>query len=241
MGSSPIKRGLLSTEGLEALVNLRPEESDYALIGHIALNLTALEYQIETLIWYYMESVDKGHIATARLGPVSKTEMLDTFVEWIEPDDGVADAIAWGSKCFGILRESRNSIIHGYNFKADRKAGKLTIERRTKSLVFDSFLMFEINRDILRQVKRDQEALAMYMWRLEEALKRRPAGAIGPNLPPPTEPLELPEKPALPASLSPLPHDPPKSTRRQRQELAAKEAKEAMRGRRGKKPRKEKV
>lgn len=204
--------------------NMSPEVSDYALIGHIALNLTALEYQIESLIWYYMEDVDKGHIATARMGSISKTEMLATLVEWIEPDDGIADAIAWASQCFHVLRESRNSIIHGYNFKADRRAGTLSIERRTKSLVFDSFLLYEINREVLAQVKRDQEILAMYMWKLDRALRQRPQKVLGPNRPPPAKPAQLPDKPALPSSLSPLPHETPKSARRQRAELAEKEA-----------------
>jgi len=227
MGSSPIKRGLLSAEGLEALMNQEPEECDYALIGKIALQLTGLEYQLETLVWYYMEDVDKGHIATARIGPIGKTDILATLVEWIEPDDGVSDAINWAIQSFHTLRENRNSIIHGFNFKADRKAGKLMIERRTKSLVFDAFQRFEINRKVLEQVHADQQALAMYIWRLERLLKMRPTGSIGPNVDPPTQPLRLPDKPSQPKKLTPLDFEAAKSVRRLRRERAEADAKRA--------------
>lgn len=182
MGSSfPITSGLLGEH-----INRSPEESDFALIGRIALQHTGLEYQLETLVWYYMEDVDKGHIATARLGAVEKTDMLATFVEWTEPDDGIAEVLSWVIKCFHILRLNRNSVIHGFNFRADRRAKKLIIERRTKSLVFDAFQTFEISRDILRQVSTDQTALAMFIFKLNNIVQERPKGSIGPNLPTPS-------------------------------------------------------
>jgi hypothetical protein len=227
MGSTPVTTGLLGPDGLSEIINQEPEERDYALIGKIALQQTSIEYQLECLIWYYMESVDLGHIATTRLGSVSKTEMLETLVEWIEPDDGVANAITWAIKCFHILRESRNSIIHGYNFKADRRAGKLLIERRTKSLIFDAFQIFEINRDVLEQVSSDQIGLSMFLWRLEQRVTHRPAGSIGHDVPPPDEPARLPARPSEPAPLVPLPHETPKSSRRLRAEHALTEARQA--------------
>lgn len=212
---------------MEDFINGSPEESDYALIGRIALQQTALEYQIEALIWHYMGDVDLGHIATAKLGNAARTEMLSTIVEWIEPDDGIAESIEWAIRYFHILRDNRNAIIHGFNFRADRKAGKLIIERRTKSLVFDAFQVFEINRGVLHQVRNDQVTLSMYLWKLRDIIERRPSEAIGPNLPPPSEPAQLPSKPLLPAPLVPLPHEAPKSERHQRRALAEKEARES--------------
>lgn len=224
MGSGSTTGGI-APEGVADFINGSPEESDYALIGRIALQQTALEYQIEALIWHYVGDIDLGHIATAKLGNAARTDMLSTIVEWIEPDDGIAEAIEWAIKCFHILRDNRNSIIHGFNFRADRRAGKLIIERRTKSLVFDAFQVFEINRVVLHQVSNDQVSTSIYLWRLREIIERRPAGAIGPNLPPPSEPARLPSKPPLPAPLVSLPHEAPKSARHQRREFAATNAK----------------
>jgi hypothetical protein len=225
----------LLVESLLEADNRRPSEGDYAAIGKIALLQTSLEYQLEALVWYYMGDVDAGHIATASLGSQGKTEMLKTLVDWIEPDDGVADAINWAIKCFHDLRVKRNAIIHGYNFRADRRAKTLTIERRPRSLVFDAFEVFEISDNTLQNVCAEQEALSRYIWYTELLIKERPRSAIGPNLPPPTSPLRLPPKPASPEALNQLPFQAATSSRRQRQTLEVKEAKEAKRGRRGKK------
>jgi hypothetical protein len=218
---------MATSDLLDSILNSTPEESDYALIGRIALQQNALEYQLESLVWHYMEDVDKGHIATALLGCVQKTDMLATFVEWVEPDDHIAEAITWAIESFHILRINRNAVIHGYNFRADRKAGKLMIERRTKSLVFDSFQQFEINRKVLEQICADQSNLAMYLWRVQGSVERRPAGLLAPNPPPLLEHARLPAKPVRPASLSPLPHEVPKSARTLRRELAETDAKQA--------------
>jgi hypothetical protein len=217
----------LGLDSLKEFMNGKPDERDYALIGKIALQSTLIEYQLETLVWYYMESVDRGHIATAKLSSVDKAEMLKTFVEWIEPDDGLADAVNWAIACFHTLRQNRNSIIHGFNFRADKKAGKLIIEKRSRSLVFDAFQTFEINRQVLEQVNADQKALSMYIWRLNRAATERPPEAIGPNLPPPASPARLPTTHAPPAPLEPLPHEAPKSSRRLRAEQAQTGAKRA--------------
>jgi hypothetical protein len=219
--------GIGSPEILADYLNQSPEDEDYALIGRIALQHTGLEYQIETIIWYYMGDVDKGHIATATLGAVARTDMLEAFVEWTEPDDGIAEAIIWTIKQFHILRENRNSIIHAYNFRADRKAQRLILERRTKSLVMDRFQVFEINREVLEKVVGDQNTLALYVYMIFNIMRMRPSYAIGPNLPPPREPAVLPAKPSPPEPLSPLPHESAKSARRLRLELAEKEARES--------------
>ena len=108
--------------------NSRPTESDYAAIGKLALQHTSLEYQLEALVWTYIGDTDKSHIATAKMRMNQKIEALETLVEWTEPDDGIADAIEWATKCFNILRDSRNSVIHGFNFTADQSSGSFSLK-----------------------------------------------------------------------------------------------------------------
>jgi hypothetical protein len=207
--------------------NERPTESDYAKIGRIALQHTGLEYQIEALIWTYFGDTDKGHVATAKMGMTQKIEALKTLVEWTEPDDGIADAIEWAIKCFEVVRDNRNSVVHGYNFKADQSSGKLFIEKRKPGMVFDSHLQFEITPGVLAGICNEQMNLSSYIYLLQKIIDRRGPESIGPGIPAPSEPSPLPNRCALPSSLDPLPHQAPESTRRQRKSLQEMEAKAA--------------
>jgi hypothetical protein len=205
------------------MANERPSESDYAKIGKIALQHTGLEYQMESLVWFYMGDVDKAHIATSQMSVSQTTNMLKTLVEWTEPDDGIADAITYAIDGFHSLRLTRNYIVHGFNFKADNATEKLFIERRTKSFVFDEFERFELNARAFEQVITDQSNLSTYMWKLEKLLSQRGHAALGPNQPGSNANVSLPSKPAPPQVLKALPYEPAKSTRRQRQASLDKE------------------
>jgi hypothetical protein len=205
--------------------NSRPTEADFAAIGRIALQHTSLEYQLESMVWFYMGDTDKGHIATARMGMTEITDVLQTLVEWTEPDDGVADSIEWAIRCFNILRLNRNSVIHGYNFKADQSTGQLFIEKRSRSIVFDSFDQFVITPEVLAEIIARQSQLSFFIYTLQRKLEMRGPDAIGPNLPPPAEPFPLPARPPEPEKLTPLPREVPESMRSQRKSSLAKAAK----------------
>lgn len=224
MSKSSSPRGAI-LEAIEELRNERPDEGDYAKIGRIALSHTALEYQFETLVWAYMKDVDLGHIATSNLGVKEIEARLSTLVEWTEPDDFVADEIKWSLKAFDILRLNRNAIIHGFNFKADKKSGQLFLERRSNSVVFDSFMQYAFDATTLQQVVWDQERIADHLFFISRHIDRRGLDAIGPGLPPPSEPAALRPRPPLPHALAPLPREGPISTRRQRQASLEKAAK----------------
>lgn len=237
---STIAKGVIA-KALEDAANARPSESDYAAIGKLALQHTALEYQLEALIWAYMGDVDKGHIATAKMGIQEQTDALIALVDWTEPDDGIAEAIEWAVKCFHTLRISRNSVIHGYNFKADQRTGKLFIEQRSKNIVFDANLRFVINSDVLQDLLGQQVRLSTYLYLLQRIIDKRGPEAIGPGLPAPVEPSPLPPKFPEPEKLAPLPHQDAKSARRQRQaslelENEAKKLERKARQRREQKP-----
>ena len=201
-------------QAFKKFANERPTESDYAKIGRIALQHTGLEYQIEALIWTYFGDTDKGHIATAKMGMTQKIEALKTPVEWTKPDDGMAEAIEWAIKCFEIVRDNRNSVVHGYNFKANQSSGKLFIEKRKQGMVFDSFLQFEITPGVLAGISNEQMNLSSYIHLLQRIIDRRGPESIGPELPAASEPFPLPHRCALPSSLDPLPHQAHQSTRR---------------------------
>ena len=222
-----MSNGLLSPKTLGDIINTIPTERDFAVIGKVVLQHTGLENLLENLVWLYMKSIDRGHIATSQLGIQQLTDMLQTLVDWTEPEDAVAEAIEWGVAAFHILRLNRNSVVHGVNFKADKKADKLFIERKTKSLVFDSFEIFEINHAVLAKITEDQNALANYFYILLGALKARGPSWIGSGIEPPTSPLPLPSKPPEPKRLIPLPHESPLAPRRQRQASEATAAKQA--------------
>jgi hypothetical protein len=207
------------------LINAQPSETDYAMIGRITLQHTGLEYQLERLVWAYMGDVDKGHIATCRMGIQELTDTLLTLVEWTEPEDHLADAFEWAVNAFHKLRVKRNSIVHGFNFEADQKSGKLFISRRTRSIVFDDFEEFELTPAALAQVSHEQVALSSFLYRLAKALMTRGEAFIGHDVAPPNEPTPLPNRPREPETLTPLPHQAPESKRRQRkasQELEAR-------------------
>lgn len=204
--------------------NRQPTEADYAAIGRIALQHTSLEYQIEALVWTYFGDADKGRIATAKMGMTQRIETLKTLVEWTEPDDGIADAINWAISCFEIVRDSRNSVVHAYNFKADQSTGKLFLAKRTKSIVFDDFVQFEITPAILQQIVGKQVQISSFIYQIQRVLDLRGPKAIGPKLPAPTEPSPLPTRFAAPQKLQPQPHESPESNRRQRKSSQMLEA-----------------
>ena len=162
------------------------------------------------------------------MGMTQKIEALKTPVEWTKPDDGMAEAIEWAIKCFEIVRDNRNSVVHGYNFKANQSSGKPFIEKRKQGMVFDSFLQFEITPGVLAGISNEQMNLSSYIHLLQRIIDRRGPESIGPELPAASEPFPLPHRCALPSSLDPLPHQAHQSTRRQRkssQEMEAKAAK----------------
>lgn len=212
---------------LDEFRNKEPSETDYAEIGRIAVQHSSLEYQLESLVWRYMGDVDKGHIATARMGIREITDVLKTLVDWTEPDDALADSIEWGIQCFHELRLKRNRIIHGFNFSADQKSGKLFIEGRTRSIVFDAFDQFEICRKTLQRVTEEQVLLSMFLYDIHRHIDRRGLDAIGHDRPPPSELFQSSAKPPLPEKMTPIDRDAPKSIRRQRAELEATNAKRA--------------
>lgn len=201
---------------IDEYINSQPTTEDYAQIGRITLQHTSLEFELETLVWKYMGDLDKGHIATARMGVQDITEVLMTLVEWTEPDDGLAEAIEWGVQCFHALRLKRNSIIHAFNFQADQKTERLFLERRTRSRVFDSFELYEISRKTLEQVVGEQVVLSIYLYRLAEIIDARGPEAIMPNPPLPATQQALPTRPALPVKLIPQEREPVTSNRRKR-------------------------
>ena len=214
--------------------NRRPSQEDFALVGMIALNHTGLEYQIESFVWRYMKDTDLGHIATSRMGIMEIVDTLATLVEWTEPEDHVAEAISVALSHFNTLRLKRNTIIHGFNFIADKRAGKLFIERRTKSIVFDDFLTYEISNSVLKTVEAEQFKLGNFLFQLGRQIGRRGEEAIGHDKPPPSERTPLPPIPREPERLIPLPHEAPKSARSQRrasQESEAHERKLAQKAR----------
>jgi hypothetical protein len=215
------------SDALRAHANARPSEAEYAMIGRIALNHTGLEYQLECLVWLYMGDVDIGHVATSQMTTVEILKALETLVDWREPDDVVADEIEWSISAFNILRVNRNSIIHGFNFKADNSIEKLFIERRTRSIVFDSFDQFELTKHSFMQVINDQNNLADHLYFIQRHLERR--GGFEVHLPPnaPSEPATLRPRPQLPHALQPIDRESAKSTRRLRRSLAESEARAA--------------
>lgn len=194
----------------------------------MALQHTALEYQLEALAWSYFGDVDKGHIATAKMRMPDKIDVLKTLVEWTEPDDGIAERIEWAIESFEILRLNRNAVIHAFNFKADQSSGNLYLERRTKSLVFDSFEQINVTQPEMQQLLDDQIWLAGFLRSLQLIIDIRGPDAIGINKHPPVQTFEpLPPKPARPKKMTPLPRQAPISARRQRQSSQATEAKAA--------------
>jgi hypothetical protein len=203
---------------------IEPSEQDYALLGRIALNHASLEYVIESMIWGYMEDVDKGHVATSPLGSIERTNMLATLVDWTEPDDDVAEAIAFSIRSFHTLRTIRNTLLHGHNFRVSTTKDRLLLDSRGKGLVFDAWQVFDFQRSDLERIEQDQLNLLIFMGGVFNAITARPKGAIGPNLPPPVLPCALPAKPPEPQTLTRLDHITPKSARTQRRELVEKEA-----------------
>ncbi|MDT7527995.1 hypothetical protein OVY29_04895 [Sphingopyxis sp. SE2] len=195
-------------------INREPTESEYAAIGRVALNHTALEYQIESLIWTYMKDVDLGHIATSGQSTDKQIQILKTLVEWNEPEDHVADAIDWSISAFKVLRTNRNNLVHGFNFTADRKGGGLHIERRRKPLIFDSHEIVVLSNGILDGVVNDQRRLAIYLWRISMLISRRGDEHIGHDCAAPDDPTDLPSRPVMPTLLQALPHEPPRSPHR---------------------------
>lgn len=217
------------SDALRAADNARPTESDYAQIGRIALNHSGLEFQLESLTWIYMGSVDIGHVATAQLTTLQIAKALETLVEWSEPDDVIAGEIEWALKAFDILRINRNTIVHGFNFKADNSTGKLFIERKTRSIVFDSFEQFEFTSASFWQMIRDQDRLADHLYHIQRHVDARGLNSITSNPNAPSNPTTLRPRPPLPIALKPLDRDAPQSSRRQRQSSLESEAREAKR------------
>jgi hypothetical protein len=159
------------------------------------------------------------------MGMTHKIEALKTLVEWTEPDDGIADAIEWAIKCFEVVRENRNSVVHGYNFKADQSSGNLFIEKRKNGMLFDKFLQFEITAEALNKIVDEQVNVSRFLNLLQRIIDRRGPEAIGPGLPTPVELSPLPHRCSLPSGLDTLPHQAPQSARRKRKSLQEIEAK----------------
>ena len=204
--------------------NRKPSENDYASVGRIALNHTGLEYQIESLIWTYMKDIDLGHISTSGMNSETMLKTLRALVDWTEPEDHVAGEIRWALKGFETLRNARNSVIHGFNFSADKRDGKLFIEKRSKSIVFDSFEIFDLAPKVLQSVIRDQGRLGAYIYHIFKTLEMRGPEYIGYTANIPISPSLLPARPPEPRPLNPLPSELPKSPRQVRQALKIDEA-----------------
>ena len=216
--------------GLDALRkarNARPSDSDFAQIGRIALNHSGLEYQLESLTWIYMGDVDVGHVATSQMTTLQTIQALKTLVEWTEPDDAVAAEIEWCLQSFEILRINRNTVIHGFNFKADRENEKLFIERRTRSVVFDSFEQFEFDSRTLMTLINDQNRLADHLYHIQFHVDAREVKSLTPNQSAPSNPATLRPRPPSPTPLKPLDREKPQSARRLRQSSLEKAAREA--------------
>lgn len=206
--------------------NARPSDSDFAQIGHIALNHSGLEFQLESLTWVYMGDVDIGHVATSQMTTLQILQALATLVEWNEPDDHVAAEIEWCLEAFHVLRVNRNIIVHGFNFKADRDLRKLFIERRTRSVVFDSFEQFEFSPKTFMTMISEQDRLADHLYHILLHVDAREVKSITPNPNAPSSPTTLRARPSPPTPLEPLVREKPQSDRRQRQSSLGKVARE---------------
>ncbi len=215
--------------GLEAIRrsrNARPSDKDFAQIGRIALNHSGLEFQLESLTWIYMGDVDVGHVATSQMTTLQIIEALKTMVEWTEPDDSVAAEIDWCIQAFNVLRVNRNTVIHGFNFKADRDNGKLFIERRTRSVVFDSFEQFEFDSATLMRLIADQDSLADHLYHIQFHVDARSVKSLTPNPNAPSNPATIRPRPESPIPLKPLDREKPQSDRRRRRFSLEKVAQE---------------
>jgi len=173
-----------------------------------------------------MGDVDVGHIATSQMTTLQIIQSLETLVEWTEPDDSVAAEIEWCIQAFNVLRVNRNTIIHGFNFEADRDNGKLFIERRTRSVVFDSFEQFEFDSSALMTLISDQTRLAGHLYHIQFHVDARKVKSLTPNPNAPSNPSTLRPRPAPPTPLKPLDRERPQSDRRQRRSSLEKAARE---------------
>lgn len=221
-----------ATRMLADFRNRTPSDQDFAEIGRIAIQHTSLEFQLEALVWRYMGDIDKGHIATSQMGIQELTNVLKTLVEWTEPDDTLADCIEWGIECFHALRKLRNDIIHGFNFTADQKTGRLFIEARTRSVIFDSFQQFEITPQTLRQISGEQVILSVFLNQIDLHIESRGQDAIGHDKPPPSNSFRPRSMPPKPTTITPKDHEKPVSARRKRKQLLERQAREAKKKRR---------
>ena len=119
-----------------------------------------------------MGDVDIGHAATSQMTTLQIIQALETLAECTKPDDSVAAEIEWCIQAFYVLRINQNIVIHDFNFKADREKGKLSIERRTKSVVFNSFEQFEFDSGALKTLIADQNRIGDHLYHIQHHAMR---------------------------------------------------------------------
>lgn len=102
------------------------------VLGMIAIDWSMCEHSFGTLIWIYVGDVDKGYAVTAALGNQSRADLLFELVKKQERSKAVIERLEFASKCFNILRETRNSLMHSH-MVVPHKSGKLEWVRQSNN------------------------------------------------------------------------------------------------------------
>jgi hypothetical protein len=176
-----------------------PSEAVYADVGRMALNWSYTEYMIEILIWRYVGSVDVGHLFTSQMGNQGRSDVLKYLATYEEPDEVGRQTILHGLEGFGILRLSRNKIVHSYNFFQGRDE-TIRFSGRSKGRLFSELIEYELRAEALHKLVDDMRTWSWFLHQIVDAVTdRRGAEAKSPG-----EQRPWPEKPPLPESLNPL-------------------------------------